>query len=453
MNKKQQKRQYYKADNEHIKQLGNGFDSRLGHLYNLSDYQKVACNMKGTKFAATPKAALNRDNCASEYEPKLVTPAAGSVDQRRYIKYRIWNQDKGKYVYAKDYEVNKVPERERNKFARARIQEIKNLLSQGFVKSPWGIKAEEEKRRYAERIKELTISSAIEIGLEEKKSLNLRQIHNYTHRSRIFIAWLKAMGYNNIPAYMFRVEKVKEFVSYLRNIRKCAPRTINNYLLDMSTLLNVCVENDLLERNYFPDVKKDRVGIGKNWSYSIEQQKEILQYIRVHKPHFLLLVQFIFYTCAREKELSYMKIEDIGKRHPDQIWFPEDHTKEIMERNVMIPVPLQKIIEENNLKSYPGHWYVFGKNFAPSPQQYSSKNWGTRYRENILEKIGGYDSRYTLYSWKHTGVTMLHINGAELSAIQQHVGHRSPYSLLKYLKTLGLHTNKSILEKFPSLPA
>lgn len=402
--------------------------------------------------SATQIATQNSNNYIADYVPRLVIPAIGSKDQRQYIKYKVWNRDQGKFVWAKDYEVNKIPESKREKFIKSRIQEYQLMLKEGMQKSPLQEKADLEMERIKENAVTITISKAIEYGLKEKQGMKLRQIRNYEHRSRIFLEWLNTTGYSRVPAYLFRSEKIKEFVSHLRNARNCAPRTINNYLLDLSTLMNVNVENELLDRNYFPDVKKDRVGIGKNWAYTVEQQKEILNHVREKHPEYLMLIQFMYYTCARERELSLMKIEDIGKRHPDQIWFPEDNTKEIMERNIMIPTQLKHVIEENKLLSLPGDWFVFSKNFRPGPEFYHSDNWGKRYGRMVRNISPDYDLRHTLYSWKHTGVTMLHMNGTELSAIQQHLGHRSPFSILKYLKTLGLHINRSIVDKFPDLP-
>ncbi len=432
--------------------FGRGFDSRRLHNSNMSDVQRIAFKISEMIVSATEEAARYRKDRVADYVPKLVIPKESSVDQRRYIKYKIWNLDKGKWDWAKDYEINKIPEAKRAKYLKETIQEYQRLLREGLQKSALQTKDQKEQALIRERAITLTISAAIEMGLKEKQSRKLRQIRNYENRAGIFLSWLKNRGYHRIPASSFKTEKIKEFVSFLRNVRNVAPRTINNYLLDLSTLMNVCVENEYLDKNFFPDVKKERVGIGKNWAYSVEQQKEILEHVRDHHPEYLMLIQFMYYTCARERELSLLKIEDIGKRHKDQIWFPEDNTKEIMERNIMIPKQLRIIIDDNKLDSYPGSWYVFSKNFRPGPEHYHSDNWGKRYGRMLRKISERYDLRHTLYSWKHTGVTALHLNGADLGAIQQHMGHRSPFSLIKYLKTLGLHLDKSIVDKFPDLP-
>lgn len=391
------------------------------------------------------------DEFVSDYIPKVVIPNPKSVDQRWYIKYKIWNADKGKFVWAKDYEVNKLPKPQRKIFAAKRISQIQTVLHQGHVKSKALQKASEEIKRIKEERATLTIAKAVELGLEEKQSLNLRQIKNYEHRAGIFIDWLTRNNYNKLPAELFRLEQIKLFVNYLRNTRECSPRTINNYLTDLSTLINVCVENELLDFNHFPKMRKERTGVGKNWAYTPPQQKEILSYVREHQPRFLMLIQFMYYTLARPKELSYMKVGDIGKRAYNQIWFAEAVTKEFMERNVTIPAPLNEIIEANKLLSYPKNWYVFGDNLAPGPDRLDSKRWGERFRTNVLDKLQGYDSRYTLYSWKHTGVVSLMMAGVSPAAIQRQAGHRSPYSFQKYLKTLGLFPNDEIINAYPKL--
>ena len=195
----------------------------------------------------------------------------------------------------------------------------------------------EEVERIKANKQALTITQAIEMGIAEKRRMNLRQMNNYEQRSSIFKLWLKDVNYDRLPASMFKVEQIKNFVHYLRSKRGCSPRTINNYLNDLSTLINVCIENEILEENHFRRIKKERTGIGKNWAYTLEQQTEILEYVRESRPQYLMLLQFIYYTLARPKELSHLRIGDIGKRYANQIWFSEEVTKEIMDRNVFIP--------------------------------------------------------------------------------------------------------------------
>jgi len=51
----------------------------------------------------------------TNYTPKVVVPQVDSIDQRVYIKYKIWDTDKGKIRWAKDYEVNNIQVKNRAK--------------------------------------------------------------------------------------------------------------------------------------------------------------------------------------------------------------------------------------------------------------------------------------------------------------------------------------------------
>jgi integrase len=417
------------------------------------DYQEIVEQKRHMIVSATPQVTLKTESFMSNYEPRFVTPLPNSKDQRVYIKYKVWDQDKGKFVWAKDYDVNKEPEAKRQRFAKERIKLIKSHLAKGLVKSKSTIRAVEEITRIKEAKQSLTITQAIDIGMDEKRRMNLRQISNYEHRSAIFKRWLKNTNYDRLPAELFKVEQIKSFVHHLRSKRSCSPRTINNYLNDLSTLLNVSIENEILDHNHFTKIKKERTGIGKNWGYTPDQQLELLNYIKNEKPMYLMLVQFMYYTLARPKELSHLKVGDIGKRYPNQIWFGEEVTKEFMERNVFIPEALQKVILENKLHLMPKDWYVFSIDFKPGKERLHSRNWGQRFRDNVLNSFGEkYSSNYTLYSWKHTGVISLIMAGVTPAAVQRQAGHRSPYSFQKYLKTLGLFPNDEILNDFPLLP-
>ena len=418
-----------------------------------SDNQRVIRLHLPSNDKVTDKVTDSKGSIVSSYVPRMVIPKPSSKDQRVYIKFKVWNSDVGRFVWAKDFEVDGISPGERKKFLPQKVKEIQSLLFRGYQKGKSNFKAEEEIELIKDQKKTLTIFRAIEIGVEEKKGMKLRKFIHYEMHSRIFFRWLKAVGYANLPVDMFRMDHIKQFLHYLRNTRKCSPRTLNNYISILSACINICIENELVETNHFKKIKKEQTGLGRNWAYTVDQQSEILNFVKKEFPHFLLMIQFMYYTLARPVDLANMKIEDIGKRYPDQIHFPEHITKEMMERNIVIPNQLQILIDEAGLKNYPPNWYVFGENFLPTPKKYISKNWGTRYRQCILDKFGDkYKFNYTLYSWKHTGVVTLWNSGVPANLIQRQTGHRHQYSFEKYLKSLGLFDNQIIKNNFPGLP-
>jgi len=44
----------------------------------------------------------------TNYTPKVVVPQVDSIDQRVYIKYKIWDTEKANFRWAKDFEVNNI---------------------------------------------------------------------------------------------------------------------------------------------------------------------------------------------------------------------------------------------------------------------------------------------------------------------------------------------------------
>jgi integrase len=78
------------------------------------------------------------------------------------------------------------------------------------------------------------------------------------------------------------------------------------------------------------------------------------------------------------------------------------------------------------------------------------KYWLYRSHEKILKelKING---RYSLYSWKHTGVIKAVQAGINLKDLQNQLRHYSLDMVNEYLKDLGAVDSKDLREKFPAI--
>ena len=64
----------------------------------MLDNQASEMQNEVTSISATQKATYETDPFVSNYLPRYVVANPEIKDQRVYIKYKVWNYDKGKFV-------------------------------------------------------------------------------------------------------------------------------------------------------------------------------------------------------------------------------------------------------------------------------------------------------------------------------------------------------------------
>lgn len=101
------------------------------------------------------------------------------------------------------------------------------------------------------------------------------------------------------------------------------------------------------------------------------------------------------------------------------------------------------------LDKYPANWYLFGQNLKPSEKPYS-RNAVTRRHAAILKRCS-IDSRYSMYSWKHTGNVDSYLAGIDVYDIMRQNRHHSLEQTMNYLRSLGLRPNVNYSKKAPAL--
>lgn len=130
------------------------------------------------------------------------------------------------------------------------------------------------------------------------------------------------------------------------------------------------------------------------------------------------------------------------------ILIPATNAKNKKDMYVLIPDAFAIELQKLHLHKYNPEDYVIGKNGTPNPQRHRRDTY-RKAHNTVLRKLG-YSTRYSFYSWKHTGVVALYKSGAGLLEIQRQLRHHDLRTVQIYLESMGIMECESI-KRFPAL--
>ena len=150
-------------------------------------------------------------------------------------------------------------------------------------------------------------------------------------------------------------------------------------------------------------------------------------------------IQIIYHTFGRPREVVQLKIENFDLAQ-NRVLFPASISKNRMDDYVGLSPALRALLAKLNLHQYPGNYYLFGINDKPG-----DKHMGYLYFYNRNVKVFkalGLDKasvRYSMYSYKHSGVISLYKATKDIKLVQSQCRHHNSLDQTnKYLRDLGL---------------
>jgi hypothetical protein len=386
-------------------------------------------------------------------EPWLCIPAAISKDQRWVIKFKAWHKQKRKLELVRDTSPNTVKNlRDRKIYCQQRMLEIKEALHEGFIIDE---EAAEKAKLEKERSKlalDITIEKAIDLALEEKKTMRKSGYNTLRVRVNVFKAWLKKNKYLDYHPREIDTDLAKKFFKDLANDRVLSNRSYNNYIADISSIFSHFVKEhpEFLKQNPLEKMQRKKKTKGmKNFAFQPYQQKELFEYMEKHQPECLFLSILQYSTLFRTNEISWLKVENIGQKTPDSIYLPAEYSKNTHERNVRITPLLERMLQKLKIRDYPKHYFLFSTGLNPGIKRYT-KPIGQLFRKLVLKELH-YSNNYTFYSWKHTGVVAAKLAGISDSDIIMQGGWTDPHSFYTYLKSIGMYGNEGV-KNWPTPP-
>jgi integrase len=368
------------------------------------------------------------------------------VVKQWYIEFWAWSIDEGRLKRKRMFHVNKLKSFEkRMEFAQRQMREINKLLSNGYFFDEKTRKNNIQQKLIKENKIRLTIKEELLKLYDETKNAYRKKTNQATktiiNRFDRYICTID----KNYTITDVTLNDAKGFQAYLLNVDGIANVTVNKSLSYIKKFFNEFVKDERINKNPFLYVKGLPVQTGKkNEAFTKEQTQRLKSYIMKYDLQLWYFIQFIFWTYLRPKEIRNLRVKHI-LLVDRKIFVPANISKNKKGDFLYVPDALYRAIKEMNLDYNKPNNYVFsGKNYG-GEEKLGVNNMYKRFKGGLIDLE--FDGNFTLYSWKHTGVTMAYKAGIDIKAIQYQCRHHSIEMTDIYLKSLGFGDNKGFMNK------
>lgn len=386
-----------------------------------------------------------RKNTSNDYTEPTLHNYDGDLSKRWFINFYIKDERTGEFVRKRITSINSGDTyRERMEEARKVLKELKNLLKEGVM-----LESKTSTETFDIDLRKKTFIEALDFAVEKKKAIIDKKTHrDYISFSRKIKEFLKDRGLTTIPFRKVNTALLYDFFDFLKEEKGLSNKTYNNYHIFLSAVYNLFIDRKVLTDNPCKSIKKLRVEKGGSHKpFTNDQIRDLKEEMIASGDNQLwLFVSFIYYCFIRpHKELRLLQIQHL---HEKTIFIPPNLSKNSTGAHITIPLPLEKMIQSHNLRSYPGDYYIFSSNGIPGLKPLGRDNFYNRHKK-ILTTLGLQGKGYDIYGYKHTGNIALVQAGANIKQIQMHNRHSSLEMTSTYLQNLGTVINNDVFDKFP----
>ena len=375
--------------------------------------------------------------------PSLVKSAGKSG---WYVKFYAYNTDEGKNKRVR-IKVVGTTEKAKVKDADFIIKSINEAFESGAYISVIN------RTQEVKVIEKLTFEGAVNDFIKFKSvSLKTRSKETYNTWANTVLSFFEEQKLSKLFFNEITKKNVRDFFDFLLTERMLSNKSYNDYIGFLSMLYNHHLERENIDKNLVVGfIKRQKVISGKHVPYTLEQARKIRDYFNdLEDFKTSTFLEFCYYTLARPREeLRNLKCGDIKE---DTIYFTPENAKTTHTSYIVIPEPLEAIIQKFRLRDYPPEYYIFTstKEFEPGPKPTNSKFFYLRLKK-ALKALNYVDKDYDLYSWKHTAVCHLFVSGVDIESIRQQCRHSDIVQTIQYLKDLGIIKNTEVKANFPRL--
>lgn len=361
-----------------------------------------------------------------------------------YVKFYAYNVDKGKKVRVR-IAVSGKTEAQKLKDANFIIKSVTDAFDNGAYIS--AVKRTQD----VVTVIVLTFEQSVQAFLDFKFStLKKRSKETYQTWSNQTMPFFKQKGLAQLFFKEITKKNIRDFFDFLITEKQLSAKTYNDLKNFLSCVYNHHIERENIDKNLIVGfIKPLKVVSGKHVPYTFEQARNIRDLFTENEDRqTTLFLSFCFYTLARPREeIRLLKVSDIVN---DTIYFKPENAKTTENSYIVIPEPLEKIIEAYGLRNYPPDYYIFSRNQVPGIEPTGPAYFYIKHR-TALSALGYTDRDYDLYSWKHTAVCQLFLARVDIDSIRQQCRHTDIKQTIQYLKNLGMIKNSELKAKFPEL--
>jgi len=381
------------------------------------------------------------------FELPVLHDYEGDITRRWYIEWKVWNIIEKKLVRQRYWNLNRPKSAsERYEIAKKVMSDVSTLLEGGAVLDP--DKIVKIGKGHINSVNEVTLNTPFLTAYQKYLKLkNTDWANGY--------ASLNKTIYNRFELYLKKIDK-----------QGITLKKLNTQILDNFSewlKLNYKVDNNSLAQCYIPILKavfnyysiKVKLPVNPTkgmWKpktresikeiYTDEEATEILKYSRKNHPFIYLLINFIFFSCIRPKELLFLKGKHIKDNH---ILVPGKYTENGITKNlsknsktqlVRIFPGLERVIQEYHLRDIPDEDYIFSARDTNGTKRLSRTTLDRKYKPIVDFFALPPDKR--LYNWKHTGAVKIYKMTKDIKFLQRHLRHSSVKTTEVYLRSLLL---------------
>lgn len=313
---------------------------------------------------------------------------------------------------------------------------------------------EPERLEEAERLI-LLITAPDRIEKERKKGL-IGQLSDLLEYKRPFMRKKGYQSYSSILKCFARwytseaslkTEVVPgDYIRYLheQNLHK---NTIRGKTMVLKGLVKELVKKGLQTTNPFEAVVlQKKVKAQSKLPFTSNQVARLKTYMLQHDSQLWDACEMLYYLYLRPNELRQLKVEDIMFEEW-KIFLKGTIAKDSDTIYKAIPIPLRpQLMKYTNA---PANYFILSDNGKPGATMLSRDNLTKRMR-TVLKTLN-FGSRYSLYSWVHTGCKNAAMSGIPIKQLQLQKGHADLKMFNEYLKDLGVDDCEQLVVDFPSI--
>lgn len=244
-------------------------------------------------------------------------------------------------------------------------------------------------------------------------------LRSYSSYANVFTKWWAANKKAEPYTHALTPKNITEFLEWVYYDQDNTPRTHNNYLSYLHTMLGWMANKGYCKTNAAASIQPKKTG-PKQRSVIPEP---ILQKIWQHtsqQPAWQCLCQFVFYTFIRRTELTLLKISDLNFQH-QTVTIAASFSKNKKTQAVTLPKSLALILAAH-IGSAPGNHYIFSANqFTPGPLRLQPKKISDTWA--AMRKALKLPKQYQFYSLKDTGITTMLQQNVPTIAVRDQARH------------------------------
>lgn len=349
---------------------------------------------------------------------------------RWYVYYSYINPDTGKFqkVISPTLHLNRLHQDfdERHKAFRRLRDSVKQMLEDDF--SPFDVAVHEGEI--------LTMDKALDLSLANKKvKVGAETFESYEIRVNQLKDYLKKKGVLHRDTHNFNFRILRDFLNKVARDSSMANR--NNVLRALKSIFTDMYKNEYIQENYLKRIDIEKTANNRFKSYSQKQMDEILEYLDKTDPVMSLFMKFIGYNFLRPIEIARLKVGDIDLENKLLSVF----VKQGKYKTKRIPDDIIESLKKYDLSNSKNLLFVrdtisgtWDRKESGRREYYSQKY------SKIKRGVFGYGKGYTMYSARHTYITIGYKNlrkrlskDAALDELMEYTGHDSREAIKKYI--------------------